>query len=279
MSRHSSPLLASVLAPLAVAAFVVPACGDDDTGSPTDTTSELVSLGTKTAGALSVELLADRPLAVGLNRVYVRLSDGGAPVTAATITHVPIMHMAEMNMEHSCPCEQPPAVADADGLFPSFVVFQMAGGTSGDAWRDEVTVERADAEPVDLVFDGLAVAASSARKDLTIDDGMGGTTTAIVTLDFADALAVGRNDFTVTVHRKTDMMGMSWGALDDLTISATPDMPSMGHGSTGNVDPVHVAAGRYDGSVNLTMPGTWRVKLSFARGGLTLGSVEYTLDL
>lgn len=270
-----SPFTAHVFLLAAVAAVPTVACGDDGDTQPIEETGP-VSLGVETSGALSVELLADGPLAVGLNRVYFRLTADGVPVTAATITQVPVMHMTEMGMEHSCPCEQPPAVADADGLFPGWVVFQMAGGLTGDTWREEVTVERDGAEPVDVVFEGFAVSESGARKDLTITTAMG-SSTAIVTLNFAATPTVGKNPFTVTVHQRADMMGMSWAALDDLVVTATPDMPSMGHGSTGNVDPVHVAAGRYDGSVNLTMPGTWRIVLAFARDGVELGAVEYTI--
>ena len=132
------------------------------------------------------------------------------------------------------------------------------------------------AEPVDVVFEGFAVSESGARKDLTITSAMG-PSTAIVTLNFAAAPAVGKNPFTVTVHQKADMMGMSWAALDDLVVTATPDMPSMGHGSTGNVEPVHVAALRYAGSVNITMLGTRGIVLTFARDGVELGAVEYTI--
>ncbi|MCC6624927.1 MAG: FixH family protein [Deltaproteobacteria bacterium] len=269
--------LAALVGPL-----LASACADDPARTEPTPEPELVSLGLSETATLSVELLAEAPLAVGLNQVYYRLRSlpSGALVTRATVTQVPIMHMAAMDKEHSCPCEQPPAVANDDGLYPAFIVFQMASGMSGDAWRNEVTIELPDGgDPIEVTFAELAVAASSARKDLTLTDAMGGTSVAIVTLDFAAAPAVGHNPFTVTVHQKADMMGMVWSPLSDLVITATPDMPSMGHGSTGNEAPAHVAAGRYQGSVNLTMPGTWRIVLSFARGEQTLGAVEYTLDL
>jgi len=270
---HAAPWLAALTSSL-----VIVACTDDAT---TDPETELVSLGVATSGAISVELLADHALAVGLNHVFykVKRTSDGALVRDATLTQVPIMHMSEMDMEHSCPSEQPPATADADGLYPAIIVFQMASGAMG-AWRSELTVELADgSDPIEVVFSDLAVADSDARKDLTLDDGMGGTSVAIVALHFDATPAVGKNPFTVSVHQKSDMMGMTWAALSDLTITSTPDMPSMGHGSTGNVDPAHVAAGRYAGSVNLTMPGVWRIVLSFARAGTTLGQVEYTLEL
>lgn len=247
------------------------ACADDkEEVSPE---SEQVSLGLEQGQSVSVELLAEGPLHVGLNKVYYRVkrvSDGGI-VESATIDHTPMMTMTSMGMEHSSPHEQPASVA-VDGLFPAYVVFQMASGDMGD-WRLETAVD-AGAGDETVVFD-IVVAESGSRKDLA----MGEMGTAIVTLDFGAALKVGQNPFTVTVNRKTDMHGMTWEAVGDLEVKVVPDMPSMGHGSPGNIDPVHVAAGRYDGSVNLTMPGQWRIVLEFARGGQELGTVEYTMTL
>lgn len=281
MSRLSAPLpmawLAALVTPLAAAA-----CSDDDTTPGPSETPELVSLGLESSADLSVELLGRTNLKVGLNEVFYRVKrlPGGELVKSAGVEQTPIMHMEAMGKEHSCPCEQPGPTADEDGLFGALIVFQMASGMGGDAWRNEITVDLGDgAAPQAFVFEDLAVAESDARKDLTLTDPMGGTTAAVVTLNFDGPLTAGQNSFTVTVHQKGDMMGMVWNPKDDLTITATPDMPSMGHGSAGNVDPVHVEAGRYEGSVNLFMPGTWRIILGFEQGETDLGSVEYLVEI
>jgi hypothetical protein len=235
--------------------------------------SEQISLGLEQADSVSVELLADGPLHVGLNQVYYRVKrvSDGAVVESATIDHTPMMNMVSMGMEHSSPHDQPPGVA-VDGLFPAFVVFQMPSGDMG-SWRVETVVDAGGGDEA-VTFE-VTVADSGSRKDLA----MGEMGTAIVTLDFDRALQVGQNPFTVTVNRKTDMHGMMWEPLTDLTVTAVPDMPSMGHGSPGNIDPTHVEGGRYDGSVNLTMPGQWRIVLGFARGDEELGTVEYSISL
>jgi hypothetical protein len=46
-----------------------------------------------------------------------------------------------------------------------------------------------------------------------------------------------------------------------MSIAITPEMPSMGHGSPNNVDPVYTADGRYEGKVNFTMTGYWKVNM------------------
>lgn len=245
------------------------ACADDNEKASPE--AERVSLGLEQADSVTVELLADRALHVGLNQVYYRVKrvSDGVVVSNAVVEHKPMMTMTSMGMEHSAPHEQPDA---RDGLYSGFLVFQMASGDMG-SWRVEATVD-AGTGPEEVVFD-VVVADSTSRKDLA----MGEMGTAIVTLDFAGALKVGQNAFTVTVNQKADMHGMMWSSVEDLVVTAVPDMPSMGHGSPNNVDPVHVGGGRYDGSVNLTMPGQWRIVLTFARGGMSMGSVEYVISL
>lgn len=251
-------------------ALSVVACSDEETTTPE---TEQISLGLATADTVTVELLADASLHVGLNRVYFRVKkvSDGALVTSATIDQTPMMTMSAMSMEHSAPHEQPAAVA-VDGLFPAYVVFQMAS-SEGNTWRIDTVVD-VGAGAEDVSFD-VSVANSTSRKDLP----MGEMGTAIVTLDFDEALKVGQNTFTLTVNQKADMHGMTWEPLTDLAVTVVPDMPSMGHGSSNNVNPVHVEAGRYEGSINLTMPGSWRVMLTFEHGGMSMGSLEYQIEL
>ena len=89
-----------------------------------------------------------------------------------------------------------------------------------------------------------------------------------------EAPRVGQNPFAVTVNRVD-----TGAAVTDLTVTAVPDMPAMGHGSSHNVDPIHVGDGRYEGSVNLTMPGEWRIVLEFERHDESLGTTEYAITL
>ena len=72
---------------------------------------------------------------------------------------------------------------------------------------------------------------------------------------------VGINDFTLGIYKRESMM--SFPAVDDLVVSMEPEMPTMGHGSPNNVDPVSVGNGMYEGKVNFTMTGYWKVNLDF----------------
>lgn len=89
-----------------------------------------------------------------------------------------------------------------------------------------------------------------------------------------DAPRVGKNPFAVKVTRHGDGQPVT-----DLVVSVVPDMPSMGHGSSGNIDPTHVGDGRYEGSVNLTMPGEWRIVFDFVRDGDSVGTIDYDISI
>jgi hypothetical protein len=72
---------------------------------------------------------------------------------------------------------------------------------------------------------------------------------------------VGMNDAEFMVHTTSD--GFVFTPKTDLTTYLTPTMPSMGHGSSGNVDPIHKLNGMYTGKVNLTMTGDWDLEFGW----------------
>lgn len=59
---------------------------------------------------------------------------------------------------------------------------------------------------------------------------------------------------------------MNFPPVSDLTVEITPEMPSMGHGSPNNVNPVYIENGHYKGKVNFTMTGDWRIHLTLKKG-------------
>lgn len=84
---------------------------------------------------------------------------------------------------------------------------------------------------------------------------------------------VGKQPFEVVVSQQT---GASAPArVDDLTLEITPEMPTMGHGSPGNVNPTAQGDGRYLGAVNFTMSGPWTVTVRVKRGDETLGQAVF----
>jgi hypothetical protein len=223
----------------------------------------LLTRATATSGDITVELLSRKPLAVGLNRLSYRVTKGGRAVTQANIEQKPLAKMS--SMEHRCPEMSPGKDADADGLFQGVIIFNMPSGE--EIWSLELDVMPSGASSATvLTFEGLTVADSTDAKTITV-----GTDTYLVTLSFAKGPAVGVNDVTVSAHKPQDATAMVFVPVVDLSLALTPEMPSMGHGTSGNVDPVHAGQGLYDGKLNFTMSGDWRVTLkATAPGGQIL---------
>lgn len=84
---------------------------------------------------------------------------------------------------------------------------------------------------------------------------------------------VGINDFEIVLHKKASMM--DYYPIENYTIEIVPEMPSMGHGSPNNVNPVHTSNGHFKGKVNFTMTGLWQVKLKLSKNGTLLSSDQY----
>jgi hypothetical protein len=244
------------------------ACGPAPVTEPQPT-----SIATATEGALTVEVLSLAPLAVGQARLLYRVTRDGQAVTTAQVVQRPLMTMP--TMKHGCPKVDPAATANADGYFAGTVVFNMPSSEM-DSWDLSVDVTpQGAAAATTVTFPKLAVADSDARRMVMMN-----TMNTMVTLGFtAGAPRVGQNEYTVSVHRPVDMMKMEWAPVTDLTVVGTPEMPSMGHGSSGNVNPVHTAGGLYTGTVNFSMAGDWVLHLDLKSGDQSLGVVDYAWDL
>jgi hypothetical protein len=92
-----------------------------------------------------------------------------------------------------------------------------------------------------------------------------------------EAPSVGVQPFEVLVVRKES--AMAWPPMDGLTLGINPEMPTMGHGSPDNENPVSVGEGHYRGRVNFTMAGPWTVSVSVRRGGEKIGEVVVDFDV
>lgn len=246
----------------------VAACGPE--AHPIDDLTDEVSVRAKVESeTFSAELLSATPLAVGRNVVTYRITEkaSNTRVTDAVVTHLPTMHMAEKS--HSSPFAEPVLKADE---WIGEIVFTMPSGELG-TWDVAITIARDGSEPETLTFEAVTVADSDARRDLVVGEGK-----YIVTLNFDETPKVGVNPFTLTVHERAGMMG-GFPPITDLTVRVTPEMPTMGHGSSGNVDPIHQENGNYRGEVNLTMSGLWIIDFVLLREGVPLGEVHYELEL
>ncbi|RPI69704.1 MAG: hypothetical protein EHM43_00860 [Ignavibacteriae bacterium] len=218
--------------------------------TPEPTSKTLIS--SAVVDGITVELYADKGFVAGYNPVYIKLLRGTAVIKDARVSLNPIMDMGMM--KHSCPTVQPGEDPNAEGLFVGAVIYTMAG--TPDEWSLAITVDDGISDTASTTTFPVAVVASSAVKSIKID-GQGKT---IITL-MPRSWIVGMNDLQFMVH--TTMDGFTFIPKTDLVPKLTPTMPSMGHGSNGNVDPVHKLNGVYTGKVNLTMTGNWDLEFGW----------------
>jgi hypothetical protein len=228
----------------------VAACG----GSSPASNPQQTSLGVAQAGDLRIELLTDSRLEVGLNALYASVTSiSGSPLGFTPITVTPLMTMAD-GKQHGAP------VIVAEGLYGCFTVFSMPS-SAVDTWSVKVTAQPQGGSAVSVVFDRLAVAETGRAKSFTFTDPATLVTTKyLLSLNFTAAPRVGLNPVLVTLHRMQDMM--TFVPVDDAAIALDPQMPAMGHGSPGSIDPMPTSVGRYEGKLSFSMPGEWETRLT-----------------
>ncbi len=254
-----------------VAVSLLAACSNNSNNSPTVTSK--VSLGTAMAGDMTVELLTDNKLETGLTPIYIKVTGAdGKAVTDASVTFVPLMTMSS-GMKHSAPVIGNPTI-DTDNLYHGYVVFQMASSDM-DVWSATVGINDSDAETNDASFSNLSVSDSGRAQVFTYTDPTTSVATNYVSsLNFTGSPQIGLNPIVFTLHQMQDMM--TFLPIDDATLVLNPQMPSMGHGSPGSVNPTATTLGRYEGQLSFSMAGTWVTTVTISQAGITLGTPTFT---
>lgn len=229
------------------------------------TTTEYLTLDTAyTSQNEMVILYADDSLTAGYTNLYAKVMDSNGDVMSnATVTFNPMMDMGMM--QHSAPIIQPSYSASTE-TYDGVVVFQMS--SMGGTWTVDVNV---NSNPAAFTVN-IAEPSTKEVGVYTGDDGVN----YIVSLVRPVTWVTGSQDLNIMIHKKETMM--NFPAVTDLDVTFTPEMMSMGHGSAGNIDPVHISDGLYSGTVNFNMAGDWRFHLELNRAG-TLVHADAFLDI
>ncbi len=224
----------------------------------------------------NVEFYSADSLFVGYNVVYLKITTKSTSIPAdqATIEMHPVMDMG--TFKHACPVENPDLVSDSYGYFKGAVLFSMPGYNNSWSLHAIITVNGVKDS---VFFKVKKVGPTSPVKKIVVIDSLStgpGTwkiTKYPVSLIEPDKWKVGNNTFEITIHKMASMF--SFPCCNDFTVEITPEMPSMGHGSPNNVNPVLTNMGHYAGTVNFTMTGAWRVNMVFKTGGRVIGRNAY----
>lgn len=224
-------------------------------------------------GVFKVKMLAADTLFHGYNKVYFDIVTAGddATIESGFIGLYPEMDM--ITMRHSAPYEAPAEFAGEDDLFEAAIVFIMPD-TDDMKWRVKVKIESGSlADSVWLPIP--KVKALEEPKILNFISAIDGTKYFVSLVEPAEP-KVGINDYEVAIHYKKTMM--LFPADEAVSVAIDPQMPSMDHGSPNNVNPVHTELGHYQGKVNFTMTGWWRVFMELEKDGEKLIEEAY-LDI
>ena len=209
----------------------------------------------------------------GYNEIALKIKDKTTNqyVKDATISWMPVMHMAMMN--HSCP-KSPVTKVSTDGLvYEGYIVFQMAQNAT-EYWdlKIDYTINGA-AYSMTSVID---VPASTKQKVTTFT----GSDNVRYIVAYVDPHhpKVGINDMVVGVWKMQDMM--NFPVVDNYKLKIDPRMPSMGnHSSPNNVDATQALAGDlYNGKLSLTMTGYWKINLQLLNASGTVLKGETITD-
>jgi len=210
---------------------------------------------------LKVKVFAEQDLQVGYNRVQIKLNklDSDASVTDANIKLIPMMHMT--NMMHTTPVNIPDESL-VDNMYQRDVVFIMPSGDMG-FWELMIEVDMPAQGIKDTATVGIEV---NVAQEATLQSLISKTDSSSLFISLVEPRNpdVGANDFKVMVHRRASMM--SFPPVEDLQIEIEPEMPTMGHGSEGNINPTHTRNGQYEGTVSFNMTGFWRINITLLDG-------------
>jgi hypothetical protein len=222
-----------------------------------------VVIGSGQATAYRVEVRSDRALGTGIAGLVIRVVSGdGTPPRDATVSFA----AAHPSTGLVAPVLSGPWL-DAEGdwrLDASFV----RPSAAADGWRLSVDVRRPGQADAVVAIADVPVADRRLGGDFTV-----GETRYLLAVRFAGGLRAGSNPVTVALHAMP-VAGGSALPVTDASIRVEPWMPSMGHGSTGSVDPAPgPTPGVYAGSLSFSMPGDWETPFVVSRGGIELGRV------
>lgn len=204
----------------------------------------------------------------GYTKFYLALSDSatGHKIEQAGIQLSPMMDMGMM--QHSSPYENPTSTLAQDGLFTCSVVFIMPS-TAG-SWTIKIQITNLSKVGV---FTFPVVVADPIKSTMKSFTAMHNSAKYFIALVQPTKPKVGINDLEIAVYKKETMM--SFPADNSFTITNSPEMPTMGHGSPNNVNPISMGNGHYKGKVNFTMTGLWKLNLDFLAGSAVVDSTQF----
>ena len=253
--------------------FFFIACNQENVEPELETGLEAITEGITDQANFKVTLLSEDTLFHGYNKVWFAVEDQatGEKVTNASLSLYPEMDM--IDMKHSAPFENPDQMANENGLFEGAVVFIMPD-TDEMKWRLKVNLN------VDNTSDSvwLLIPHVKSLEEPKIINFISAVDQKKYFVSLVEPVnpKVGINKLILAIHYKENMM--SFPGDENVSVAINPQMPSMDHGSPNNVNPIHTKGAYYEGKVNFTMTGWWRIYIDLKKDGVPITDGAY-IDL
>ncbi len=243
-----------------LAMILLSACSSDDDGiaTPINETENLTLVQTINANNHEILLYTTTgEIEQGYNEVYLQIKSGDELITNADISWMPIMHMT--SKMHSCPNSNVVKSPAKETLYQGYLVFQMASNDD-EYWELNF----------DYSIDGTPFTASdkvyvkpAPKQRVAVFMGSDNQKYVLAMVDPRNPQGA-VNDMRAGLFKMEDMMNFT--SVNNYHIKIDPRMPSMeNHGSPNNQDLYQEnGQGFYEGKVNFTMTGYWKINLQVA---------------
>ncbi|HUH45995.1 MAG TPA: hypothetical protein VLZ54_02480 [Arenibacter sp.] len=198
----------------------------------------------------------------GYNEIYIRIKDNAddSYFPDVEITWLPVMKM--IGMAHSCP-RSTVMLTDHHTISKGFIIFQMAG-TEEEYWELSLNYRVGGQEYSSTTKIAVKMPADQKQRITAFmgDDGV----RYVLAMVSPQEPKVGVNDMQALLYRMENAMVFS--GVRNYKITLDPRMPGMGnHGSPNNTDLSYDAdSGSYNGKLNLSMTGYWKLNLKLMNG-------------
>lgn len=186
----------------------------------------------------------------------------------------PLMFMSKMNMYHSTPVSAGAKLFDYTYLavrkgWVSFLMNTSEAGSWTFSYDANVLGTEGKLQEENIIVDALPEG-QQWLKNFKVSD-----QTYFLSLVNPTDWKTGTNTITAYVSQKSNPITTPYAlAEEQFTIEIDPRMPDMGnHSSPNNVALTRQSDGSYQGSINLTMTGRWRIHLTVkdAQGNVVAG--------
>ena len=216
----------------------------------------------------------------GYNDIYfvTTKKETGNYIKDVTVTsNSPLMYMSKMNMYHSTPVSEKSRIVNYDYLavkrvWVSFLMNTSENGSWTYSYEVDVLGKTGGVEKKDIVVNALPDGQVWLKSFKVGDD------TFFLSLVNPTDWKTGANNIKAYVSKKSNPITTPYAlAAETFTVDIDPRMPDMGnHTSPNNTPLVKQEDGSYQGTINLTMTGLWRIHLKVKdnEGNVVAGGEE-----